>query len=379
MTFEIKSWCREPEENALVQANNILNHPRLATNVVILPDTHMGYGCPIGCAFGTKDAVIPNAVGVDVACGISACNTKINYKTINLKEIMGKVREAVPTGKTWHKEKQECEDLLRQIDWQSLETVICKQEKDRIPNYVGTMGGGNHFYEFQKDEKDNLWIMIHSGSRNLGKTVCDYYNEKANQMCLRWGFEKQIKDELAFIPRGEKEFDLYFKEMQICMEFSRLNKQRMMQAGLRALSIDYGIDVLDSMHNFATIENHFGKNVIIHRKGATLARDGMTAIIAGSQGTASYIVKGKGNPTSLSTCSHGAGRVMSRKKAKETLCLEEEKKRLDDLGIVHSIRNVSDLEEAPSSYKDIDDVMSQQTDLVDIVHKLLPLGVIKGD
>jgi len=230
--------------------------------------------------------------------------------------------------------------------------------------------------------------MIHSGSRNLGKQVAEYYNNLAIELNKKWYSEVPPSWELAYLPVDSLEGQAYIREMNYCVEFALANRKVMMerikyifetmahQADLQEQCVFD--EMINIIHNYASLENYFGENVWVHRKGATLAREDTIGIIPGSQGTHSYIVQGKGNPESFMSCSHGAGRLMSRSKAKENLVLADEIKLLDDQGIIHGIKGVEDLDEAPSSYKNIDEVMENQKDLVDIVITLQPLAVIKG-
>ncbi len=260
--------------------------------------------------------------------------------------------------------------------------VVHKQYK-RALNQIGTLGGGNHFIEIQKSNNDDIWIMVHSGSRNIGLKVADNYNRVAKKLNERWHTQVEKKWDLAFLPIETQEANDYFNEMQYCVDFALANRKLMMETIKSVFSEITGSSYEDNSfvniaHNYAAWENHFGSNVIVHRKGATSARKGEPGIIPGSQGTKSYIVRGKGNPESFNSCSHGAGRVLGRKQAQRTLDLELEKNRLEEQGIIHSIRRQSDLDEAPSAYKDITVVMDNQSDLVDIIVELSPLAVVKG-
>ena len=270
--------------------------------------------------------------------------------------------------------------------------VICEREFDRAREQLGTLGGGNHFIELQKDEDGNLWVMIHSGSRNLGKQVADHYNKIAIDLNEKYFSEVPKEWQLAFLPIDTAEAQMYFNEMIYCLKFAYANRKKMMNEILdiiRDVMIDCQGGNFDGMefsvsgiinihHNYASLENHFGQNVWVHRKGATSAKKGEIGIIPGSQGTKSYIVEGLGNPESFTSCSHGSGRAMSRSSAIKNLDFEKEKKILDDQGILHGIRNRDDLDEASGSYKDIEIVMDSQKDLVKIVHTLRPLAVVKG-
>jgi tRNA-splicing ligase RtcB len=250
---------------------------------------------------------------------------------------------------------------------------------------LGTLGGGNHFIEIQKGSDGYIWVMLHSGSRNPGKQVADYYNKKAIELNEKYYSQIPQKWELAFLPLDSEDGQEYMEEMRSCVEYAFINRKLMIDRIVEVFkdvineSEQICFDpMINIAHNYATMEHHFGKNVLVHRKGATSAKNGEIGIIPGSQGTSSYIVKGRGNMDSFMSCSHGAGRKMGRKQAERTLNLEEEVKKLNDRGILHAIRGVGDLDEASGAYKDIDVVMKEQEDLVEIMVKLEPLAVIKG-
>jgi len=376
----IKSWCDAPEEGAIEQAKNISRLPFAFRQICLMPDAHQGYGMPIGGVMATEGVIVPNAVGVDIGCGMCAVKTSLTAISVDsLKKIMGEIRRRIPLGMNRHKERQAVE-LLPGCTSNDMPVVLSEYEKARAQ--VGTLGGGNHFIEIQKGDDSHIWIMVHSGSRNLGKQVADHYNKKAVAFNERY-FRQVLKGrDLAFFPMSSSEGQLYLHEMQYCVDFALANRKLMMDRIIAIFRETVGPVTFEPMiniaHNYARIENHFGREVLVHRKGATSALEGETGIIPGSQGTSSYIVRGKGNPESFMSCSHGAGRKMGRKQAERTLNLEEEKKRLDDKGIIHALRGVGDLDEAAGAYKDIDVVMAEQADLVDILVRLEPLGVVKG-
>jgi tRNA-splicing ligase RtcB len=290
------------------------------------------------------------------------------------------IRKRIPLGKEHHKQLQDECYLPKEHDIDKLKVV--KERQKSIPHEVGTLGGGNHFIELQKDEDGNLWIMIHSGSRNLGKQVGDYYNKMAQMLNERWYSVVPSEIRLPFLPRGAKEFGAYWDEMKYCVDFALCNRKLMMHRIEEVLSdVLKGIEfepMINIAHNYAAIEHHFGQDVIVHRKGATLAREGIIGIIPGSQGTASYIVEGLGNPDSFCSCSHGAGRVLSRTAAINTLDMNEEVRQLEEKGIVHAIRCQNDMQEATGAYKNIESVIANQQDLVKVRTRLLPIAVIKG-
>jgi tRNA-splicing ligase RtcB len=383
----IKSWCNNPEDGAVEQAVNLASLPFTFKQVCLMPDAHCGYGVPIGGVFATKDYVVPNSVGVDIGCGCSAVKTSLHVEDLpisTLKIIMGKVRSEIPVGFNHHTKKQD-ENLMPCVE--KSETVfnlpVISKEYQNALYSLGTLGGGNHFIEFQKCVTDNsIWIMIHSGSRNLGKQVADHYNKEAVKLNEKYFCKIPKEWELAFITIEDHIGHLYLQEMSYCINYALANRSLMMRIiedKIQEVIPDTSFEpVIDIAHNYASFEFHFGTNVLVHRKGATLATKETIGIIPGSQGTKSYIIQGKGNPESFNSCSHGAGRKMGRGVAIRTLNLEDEKRKLDEKGIVHSIRNNKDLDEASGAYKDIDIVINEQLDLIEIIHELEPIGVIKG-
>ena len=380
----VKIWTNDVEESAMRQIENLAALPFLHHHLAIMPDVHAGMGMPIGGVLACDGAVIPNAVGVDIGCGM--CAVKTNWRTDDFpasvlrKEIMKGIRERIPLGKEHHKEAQAETYLPQGYDIDKLEIV--KRRQNSIRHEVGTLGGGNHFIELQKDEEGCLWIMIHSGSRNLGKQVGDYYNKIAASLNEKWHSEVPADFHLPFLPLGTREFGAYWNEMRYCIDFALCNRKLMMERiqevmadSLRDIEFEPMINIA---HNYAAFEHHFGKDVIVHRKGATLASKGVTGIIPGSQGTASYIVEGLGNPESFCSCSHGAGRVLSRKAAIRTLDMKAEVANLEAKGIIHAIRCQDDMQEASGAYKDIETVIANESDLVKVTTKLFPIAVIKG-
>jgi len=380
----VKIWTDNVDEKAMSQIENLTTLPFLYHHLAIMPDVHAGMGMPIGGVLACRNAVIPNAVGVDIGCGM--CAVKTNWKVENIpsevlrKQIMSGIRSRIPLGQNHHKMMQDesCLPQGHDVD----KTEIVKRRLTAIRHEIGTLGGGNHFIELQKDEEDTLWIMIHSGSRNLGKLVGDYYNKLAASLNERWHSVVSPDIRLPFLPVGSHEFTAYWAEMEYCIDFALCNRKLMMERIEEVISDSIpGIEfepMINIAHNYAAWEHHFGNDVIVHRKGATLAREGITGIIPGSQGTASYIVEGLGNPDSFCSCSHGAGRVLSRTAAIKTLDMKEEVKHLEELGIIHAIRSQNDMQEASGAYKDIETVIANEADLVKVKTRLLPIAVIKG-
>ncbi len=376
----IKIWGEDIEETALEQAKNLAQLPFAFKWIALMPDCHMGYGMPIGGVMATKGVIVPNAVGVDIGCGMRAVETDIfadlSCPVDVLKEIMDKVRKEIPVGFNHHKKQQE-HSVFDSVP----DVPIISQQLDSAKKQIGTLGGGNHFIELQKAENGFLWLMIHSGSRNFGYRIAREYHQVAKLLCTKWYSDIPTVD-LSFLPIGTREAGDYFECMNFALVFAEASRGMMMERFISAVSKAVGAFKIkrniDVHHNYARYENHFGANVIVHRKGAISAREGESGIIPGSQGTCSYITRGLGNVESFNSSSHGAGRVMSRTRARTELSLDDTIKKLDESGVVHSIRKKDDLDEAPDAYKNIEDVMEYQKDLVAIEHKLTPLGVIKG-
>jgi len=378
----IKLWLDDIEPGALAQARNLANLPFIFKHVALMPDAHEGYGMPIGGVLATNGVVIPNAVGVDIGCGMCALKTNLPDITIEtIKQIMIGIRELVPLGFDHHESRQD--ETLMPSKENIIENGVVERQFLAALKQIGTLGGGNHFIEIQKGSDGHVWIMIHSGSRNIGLKVAEHYNKVAKRLNEMWFSSVDASKDLAYLPIETYEAKNYMKEMQYCVDFAFANRKLMMDNILsvfaKILGSDFaGLDLINIAHNYARWENHYGRNVLVHRKGATSAREGETGIIPGSQGTKSYIVKGLGNQESFTSCSHGAGRKMGRKQAMRELDLEAEIARLDEQGIVHAIRTIRDLDEAPGAYKSIDVVMENQKDLVEILVELTPLAVIKG-
>ena len=379
----VKMWLDEPEEGAIKQALNLANLPFTFSHICLMPDTHQGYGMPIGGVMAAQNVIIPNAVGVDIGCGMCAVKTNIEANGLErwqLTRIMAGIRELIPLGFDHHKERQD--EALMPQGYALDEMLIVKRQYLAALKQLGTLGGGNHFIELQRSNDGFLWIMVHSGSRNFGLQVAEHYNKAAKKLNALYYSSVDVKADLAFLPFETAEARAYYQEMKYCTEFALANRKLMMERTQQVVSATLvGVEyepLINIAHNYAAWETHFDTKVVVHRKGATSAKEGETGIIPGSQGTKSYIVEGLGNPESFMSCSHGAGRLMSRKAAIRNLDLEEEKRKLDELGIIHSIRGKTDLEEASSAYKDISQVMAFQSDLVRIKVELCPLAVIKG-
>lgn len=380
----VKIWAKTVDPHAFKEISNLSTLPFVYHHLAFMPDVHGGKGMPIGGVLATKNVVIPNAVGVDIGCGMCAVKTNLRVEDIPSevlrKGIMRGIRSRIPLGMDHHKERQDEALMPQGFDVDSLWVV--SHQYVSATRQIGTLGGGNHFIELQRDSDGYMWIMIHSGSRNLGLQVGEYYNKIAKELNSRWYSNIDPEIQMHFLPLKTKEFKDYWDEMNYCIQFAFCNRSLMMER-IKEVIADCIPEakfepMINIAHNYAAWENHFGENVIVHRKGAVRAREGEVGIIPGSQGTKSYIVEGLGNPDAFMSSSHGAGRVMSRTEAVRTLSLQGEIEKLESRGIIHAIRCQKDLEEAASAYKDIDEVMANQADLVKITTALEPMAVIKG-
>jgi tRNA-splicing ligase RtcB (3'-phosphate/5'-hydroxy nucleic acid ligase) len=381
----IKSWCEDIDEDALQQAINLSIHPIVFRHIALMPDCHLGYGMPIGGVIACIKAIIPNAVGSDIGCGMCALRTDYlaeNITTEHVKRIMQIVKDTVPVGFEHHKVNQEWEGFNSAPD-----LPIVQQHLESARKQLGTLGGGNggnHFIEIQRGEDGYVWLMIHTGSRNFGFKIAKEYHKQALILCKRW-FSNIPDNDLAFLPIEDQIAKDYFECMNFALKFAQENRhvimQRFKEAVHEVLHCPLPDEQINIHHNYASWESHFNRNVIVHRKGATSARLGEMGIIPGSMGTPSYIVEGLGNTESFESCSHGAGRRMGKRKASKTLKQEDCDKAMEGIVFDQWTRNEAgmlNLSEAPQAYKDIDTVIQAQLDLIKPIVKLYPLGVVKG-
>lgn len=385
----IKLWTPTPDDfghdwdAVYQQLRNLANHPLARKWVCAMPDFHVGYGMPIGGVMATKGGVIPNAVGVDIGCGMVAMRTDIDAYMLprsHLEDLQAEIYRRVPTG---FKHQAEPRVLAERLTASFLDTrpdYVVAEQYENARTQIGTLGGGNHFIELQRcQEDDRLWVMIHSGSRNVGKRVCDHYNKIAKQYMN--DFASAVPDlDLSFLPTSAPEYDSYMAEMRWCMAFAESNRLVMLEAVsdafLAALGHRPAFDHrIETHHNFAAMENHGGENLLIHRKGAVKSPFGTAVIIPGSMGTASFIGTGMGSTDSYNSCSHGAGRVMGRKAANRDITHDEAVAAMAH--VVYDVRD-GEYDESPLCYKPIDDVMEAQADLVTPRYRLWPLMVVKG-
>lgn len=403
MKKPIRVWLEnveQIEESCLEQAYHLADLPFLHKWVCLMPDTHTGKGMPIGGVIATKDVIIPNAVGVDIGCGMNFVSTNLLVEEIRKVESTGNgtliqamisdIMRNIPVGFQSHKERQPS----RVLDQAMEQRELYETNPELFPliedayYQVGTLGGGNHFIELQEDQNGFLGIMIHSGSRHFGKQICDVYHKKARELNDLW--YSQVPDEyrLAFLPVNTKEGREYIVWMRLALDYAFENRERMMARVKESVAgkiekflgkqVTFSEEI-NCHHNYAALENHYDANVWVHRKGATRVLKGELAVIPGAMGSYSYVVRGKGNPESFNSSSHGAGRAYSRKGAMEAFSCEKVIRDLKDQGIVLGKNKKADVaEECRFAYKDIREVMKAQEDLVEIVTELKTVGVVKG-
>ncbi len=398
----IKVWLEHEgqlEESCLEQAYHLAQLPFLHKWVCLMPDTHTGMGMPIGGVIAAKDVILPNAVGVDIGCGMDFIPTNVHVDDIRqiqtgngslIQAMIGNIMRTIPLNMERYKEPQESGVLDR-----------AKQEREKYERneellpliddgyfQVGSLGGGNHFIELQEDQDGYLCIMIHSGSRHLGKEICDYFHGRARELNRKWYSEVKDEYRLSFLPVHTEEGQQYIRWMELAMDYAFENRARMlfktcsivreMIEKYTGQRVEFGEEI-NCHHNYAAIENHYGANVWVHRKGATRVREGEMAVIPGAMGSYSYVVEGKGNKESFCTSSHGAGRNYSRSGAVKEFSVEKVMVDLKEQGVVLGKRKKNDVaEECRFAYKDIEQVMKWQADLVTPVRKLKTVGVVKG-
>lgn len=391
----IKTWTRgvPVEDSAMQQLRNLSALPFIHKHVAAMPDVHWGMGATVGSVIATKGAIIPAAVGVDIGCGMMAVRTPLTASDLpdSLHGVRTAIEAAVPHGRTdnggvndrgaWGPDSPQFLGPLNE----ALGDIVTLHPKlgraaGRAPFHLGTLGTGNHFIEVCLDEAQRVWVMLHSGSRGIGNAIGSYFIERAKEDMRRWFINLPDQD-LAYLPEGSDNFTDYVQAVHWAQEYALANRVSMMEATLAALSSELGRDVgagemaVNCHHNYVAKEHHFGENIFVTRKGAVRARTVDLGIIPGSMGVRSYIVRGKGNPDSFCSCSHGAGRKMSRGAAKKAITLEDHAKATEG---VECRKDADVLDESPAAYKDIDAVMAAQTDLVEVVHTLKQVVCVKG-
>lgn len=398
----IKIWLeseRQMEESCLTQAVHLAKLPFVYRWVSLMPDTHTGKGMPIGGVIATKNVIIPNAVGSDIGCGMVFVPMGVRLEEIQgiatgngslVQLLVGDILRNIPVGVNRYKTPQESKVL----DKAKEQMELYERNQELLPliedgyYQTGTLGGGNHFIELQVDEEGFLGLMIHSGSRHMGKAICDYFHKRARELNEKWYSAVPDEYRLAFLPVDTEEGKQYIAWMQLALDYAYENRQRMMELAMElvkrqiekhaGVKVSFG-EVINCHHNYAALEHHYGENVWVHRKGATRARAGEVAVIPGAMGSYSYIVEGLGNQESFCSSSHGAGRAYSRKGAMEAFTTEQVILDLRARDVVLGKQKKNDVaEECRFAYKDIDQVMEQQRDLVKPLKKLRTVGVVKG-
>lgn len=385
----VKIWTDDIDERSKEQLSNLASLPFIHHHVAAMPDVHLGIGATIGSVIATHKAIIPAAVGVDIGCGMLACQLSLTANDIDeksLKKVFDQITRDVPVGRSQHNEGRALVDVAKPFEARL--TAMTQKHPDLLKSFgkfsnwvcqMGTLGGGNHFIEVCLDENDQVWVMLHSGSRGIGNGIADYFIKLARKDMERWMINLPDRD-LAYFPEGTAHFDDYVEGVHWAQEYAFQNRQSMLDlivAGMRRHLPVFEVvnQVVNCHHNYVAIEHHYGEDVYVTRKGAIRAREGDFGIIPGSMGAKSYIVRGKGEPESFTSCSHGAGRRMSRTAAIKEFS-EADMERQTRGVICRKDKGVID--EIPGAYKDIDQVMANQADLVDVMHTLKQVVCVKG-
>ncbi|GAA6166416.1 RtcB family protein [Sessilibacter corallicola] len=392
----IKTWTKGVpfEDEARAQLKNISRLPFIHKWVAAMPDVHLGKGATIGSVVPTLGAVIPAAVGVDIGCGMMAVKTSLTAKQLpdNLSAVRFAMEAAIPHGRSMRRGRRDkgawC-DIPDDVAaaWSGLsERFDVLQEKHKVlkntnnVKHLGTLGTGNHFVEVCLDENQAVWIMLHSGSRGVGNRIGTHFIDVAKKDMERWQIQLPDSD-LSYLPEGSDHFNDYIEAVDWAQNFARVNREVMMMRAIAALKSSLGmefnaqLEAVNCHHNYVSREHHYGKDVLVTRKGAVRARKGEMGIIPGSMGAKSFIVRGLGAQESFCSCSHGAGRVMSRTKAKKLVSMEEHLKATDG---VECRKDADVIDETPSAYKPIEKVMAAQSDLVEVVYTLKQVVCVKG-
>ena len=389
----VKVWTDDLDPSARLQLVNISKLPIVYGHVAAMPDVHTGIGATVGSVIATKSAIIPAAVGVDIGCGMNALRLTLIASDLpeGLARVRGAIEDAVPVGFDQHAfdkvRGSAHERTARQLD-QRLDAIVgkhggvMKMQRKFAQTWIcqlGTLGGGNHFIELCLDEAQRVWVMLHSGSRGIGNVMGRYFIEAARKDMQRHKVNLPDRD-LAYFSEGSKLFDDYVEAVEWAQDYALLNRREMMQLILQVLrrelpKFEIDSEAINCHHNYVAREEHFGEKLFVTRKGAISARDGQLGIIPGSMGAKSYIVRGLGNAQSFHSCSHGAGRRMSRTEAKRRFNRRDLEAQTAG---VECRKDGGVIDEIPGAYKDIDEVMANQTDLVEVVHTLKQVVCVKG-
>ena len=392
-TMPIKGWVHgvPVEDKARQQLQNIATLPFVGPWVAVMPDVHLGIGATVGSVVPTKGAIIPAAVGVDIGCGMAAVRTTLTANDLpdDLALLRSSIERTVPVGNGPRGEHRRIPDSVgTKLAHAGLEARLAvirdrhpKIRPDKVDRQIGTLGGGNHFIEICLDEADRVWVMLHSGSRGTGNLIGTYFIELARRQLEKrvLGFHVPDRD-LAFFLEDEPLFADYIEAVSWAQDYARANREAMMARVLHEMrhrlpKFQLEKEAVNCHHNYVQREEHFGESLLVTRKGAVSAREGELGIIPGSMGARSYIVRGKGNADSFHSCSHGAGRVMSRTAARAQITLKQHR---EATAHVECRKDAGVIDESPAAYKDIDAVMAAQRDLVEVVHTLRQVVCIKG-
>ena len=380
---EAKVFTDVVDDSSLSQVMLLLNQEFVqGLKIRMMPDIHAGAGCTIGTTMTIADKIVPNLVGVDIGCGMET--VRVRERHTELQKLDKLIYEKIPSG---FNIREKTHKYFDEID---LTELCCYKEIDarRAEKSLGTLGGGNHFIEINKDDEGFLYAAIHSGSRHLGKKICDYFHKKAKELNQMWRSEVKEEYQLSFLPTQSKEGRQYINWMGLALDYAFENRARMLEQTCAIVKevverhtgqgVEFGEEI-NCHHNYAAWERHYDADVWVHRKGATRVREGELAVIPGAMGSYSYVVRGKGNPESFCSSSHGAGRAYSRKGAMEAFSCEQVICDLKEQGVVLGKNKKSDVaEECRFAYKDIRTVMQNQQDLVEVVTELKTVGVVKG-
>lgn len=385
----VKIWTDDVDDRSMEQLGNIAKLPFIHHHIAAMPDVHLGLGATIGSVIATHKAIIPAAVGVDIGCGMVAARLSITANDLDeksLKKVFDQITRDVPVGRAQHADNRVLVDAVKPFE------PGLKRLTDRHPellksfgkfskwmNQMGSLGGGNHFIEVCLDEADQVWVMLHSGSRGIGNAIADHFIKLARKDMERWMINLPDRD-LAYFPEGTEHFDDYVEAVHWAQEYAMQNRQCMLDLVLSALArhlpaFEVTTEAVNCHHNYVAHEHHYGANVWVTRKGAIRAREGDLGIVPGSMGAKSYIVRGKGNPESFNSSAHGAGRKMSRTAAEKAFT--ETDLANQTVGVICR-KDKGVIDEIPGAYKDIDQVMANQNDLTEILHTLKQVVCVKG-
>ncbi|MBD9362253.1 RtcB family protein [Methylomonas sp. EbB] len=385
----VKIWTDDVDDRSMEQLGNIAKLPFIHHHIAAMPDVHLGLGATIGSVIATHKAIIPAAVGVDIGCGMVAARLSITANDLDeksLKKVFDQITRDVPVGRAQHADNrvlvdavQPFEPSLKRLTDRHPELLKSFGKFSKWMNQMGSLGGGNHFIEVCLDEADQVWVMLHSGSRGIGNAIADHFIKLARKDMERWMINLPDRD-LAYFPEGTEHFDDYVEAVHWAQEYAMQNRQCMLDLVLSALArhlpaFEVTTEAVNCHHNYVAHEHHYGANVWVTRKGAIRAREGDLGIVPGSMGAKSYIVRGKGNPESFNSSAHGAGRKMSRTAAEKAFT--ETDLANQTVGVICR-KDKGVIDEIPGAYKDIDQVMANQNDLTEILHTLKQVVCVKG-